>query len=225
MPESDVFNPIDAAVALNDANAQGRISIIGGHIYQVLSGGSIAPYSVPAADTPKDLWMTEFGPLSTATPTYAQSLSPYAVSIHNALVNGQYNAYVWWGIFGAPTNAGTWGLVDNSGNPTVFGNVIGQFSKFIQPGYVRALATANPISGVYVSAYSNASPAHYVIVAINTNTATETMSFSLNNATVTSMTPYQTTSAAGLAAQTAVTVSGGQFSYTLPAQSIVTFVQ
>ncbi len=225
MPESDTFNPVDAATALNDSNAQGRITIVGGHIYQVLSGGSIVPYSIPSADTPKELWMTEFGPLTTATPSWAQAVTTYAESIHNSLVTGQYNAYVWWGIFGTPTAAGTWGLVDNSGNPTVMGEVMGQYSKFIQPGYMRVSATASPVSGVYVSAYSNSSPSHYVIVAINSNTTAENLTFVLNNGTVTSMTPYQSTSAAGLVAQTPVTVSSGQFSYTLPAQSIVTFVQ
>lgn len=225
MPESDVFNPIDAAAALNDLNAEGLISIIGGHIYQVLSGGPIVPYSIPSGDTPKELWMTEFGPLSTATPTWTEALTTYAESIHNSMVTGQYNAYVWWGIFGAPTAAGTWGLVDSSGNPTVMGYAVGQYSKFIQPGYVRVSATANPVSGVFVSAYSNSSPSHYVIVAINSNSTSESLTFVLSNGTVTSMTPYQSTSAAGLAAQTAVSISGGQFSYTLPAQSIVTFVQ
>jgi O-glycosyl hydrolase len=79
---------------------------------------------------------------------------------------------------------------------------------------------------VFVSAYSSSSPAHYVIVAINSNTTAESLSFTLDNGSgVTSLTPYQSTSAAGLAAQSAVTVSSGQFNYTLPAQSIVTFYQ
>jgi glucuronoarabinoxylan endo-1,4-beta-xylanase len=64
-----------------------------------------------------------------------------------------------------------------------------------------------------------------VIVAINANTSTESLTFVLNNGTVTSVTPYETTSTAMITAQTAVSVSSGQFSYTLPAQSIVTFVQ
>jgi glucuronoarabinoxylan endo-1,4-beta-xylanase len=45
------------------------------------------------------------------------------------------------------------------------------------------------------------------------------------NATVTSLTPYQTTASGGLAAQSAVSVSSGAFTATLPAQSITTFVQ
>ena len=228
MPESDVFNPVDAATALSDPNAQAQISIIGGHIYQTLSGGSITPYpALPAGDTPKELWMTEFGPLTTYQPpssplTYTD-VFPFAESLHNSMVTGQYNAFVWWGIFGAPTNAGSWGLVDNNGNPTVFGYAVGQYSRFIQPGYVRVSATANPVSGVYVSAYTG--DGHFVIVAINSNATAQNLSFALTGGAVTSLSPYQTTSAAGLAAQAPVSVSGGQFNSTLPAQSIVTFVQ
>ncbi len=234
MPESDVFNPIDAAPSLNDANAEGLISIIGGHIYQVLSGSPIVSYSIPSGDTPKELWMTEFGPLSTSTPTWSEALTTYAESIHNSMVTGQYNAFVWWGLFGqsvgsGATAAGTWGLVDNGGNLTVMGDVMGQYSKFVQRGFVRVSATANPQSGVYISAYDyppgNSTVDNYAIVAINANTSAETLSFTLSNGDVTSLTPYQSTSAAGLAAQSAVTVTDGQFSYTLPAQSIVTFVQ
>lgn len=234
MPESDVFNPIDAETTLNDSNAEGLVSIIGGHIYQVLGGGSIVPYTIPSGDTSKELWMTEFGPLSTATPTWATALTTYAESIHNSMVTGQYNAYVWWGLFGSSTGsgataAGTWGLVDNGGTPTVMGYAVGQYSKFIQRGFVRVSATANPTSGVYVSAYDyppgNSAIDNYAIVAINANTSSETLSFTLSNGNVTSVTPYQSTSSAGLAAQSAVAVSSGQFTYTLPAQSIVTFVQ
>jgi glucuronoarabinoxylan endo-1,4-beta-xylanase len=227
MPESDNFNPVDSATALGDTNAQGLISIIGGHIY----GVPPAPFSIPSGDSPKEIWMTEFGPLSTTTLTWAQALTTYGESIHNSMVTGQYNAYVYWGLFGASsgtcaTSAGTCGLVDDAGNVQPMGYVMGQYSKFIQPGYVRVSATATPIAGVYVSAYTNSSPAHYVIVAINSNSSSETLGFALSNgSSVTSLTPYQSTSAAGLAAQTAVTVTGGQFNYTLPAQSIVTFVQ
>ena len=227
MPESDSFNPVDASVALSDTNAQGLISIIGGHLY----GVQPLPYSIPSGDSPKEIWMTEFGPLSTATLTWAEALTTYGESIHNSMVTGQYNAYVWWGVFGASTsscatNAGTCGLVDDAGNVQPMGYVMGQYSKFIQPGYVRVSATATPVSGVFVSAYMNSSSAHYVIVVLNSNKTSESLTFVLNNGSgVTSLTPYESTSSAGLAAQTAVTVSSGQFSYTLPAQSIVTFYQ
>jgi O-glycosyl hydrolase len=231
MPESESFNPAQASPTLNDLNAQGQVSIVAGHLY----GVSPAPYSIPAGDSPKELWMTEFGPLSSAQLTFAQALSPYGVSIHNSLVNGQYNAYVWWGMFGqssgsCSTAAGTCGFVDSNGNVQPMGEIMGQYSKFIQPGYVRASATATPVSGVNVSAYTGVDQSgtqHYVIVAINTNTTVQNVSFTLSDAPtgILSMTPTQSTSAAGLATEPAVTVTGGQFTYTLPVQSITTFVQ
>jgi len=230
MPESDDFNPVDAATALSDPNAEGLISIIGGHIYQTLFGGSITPYpALPAGDTPKELWMTEFGPLTTypgTAPTWAQAL-PFAESVHNSMVIGQYNAYVWWGIFGTPTNAGSYGLVDNNGNRTVFGDAVGQYSKFVQPGYYRYDATAQPSANVFVSAYAGmeGTTQHYVIVAINSGTAAVSEPFTIDNATVNTLTPYEATSAGGLMSQTAINVTGDAFTYTLPAQSITTFVQ
>ncbi len=156
MPESDIFNPVDAAPTLNDPAAQGLVSIIGGHLY---GGPPTAPYTIPAGDSAKEIWMTEFGPLSSATLTFAQALSPYGIDIHDSLVNGDYNAFVWWGLWGGAvgscaTNAGTCGLVDFGGTLQPMGEVMGQYSKFIQPGFVRASATATPTAGVYISAYT-----------------------------------------------------------------------
>jgi O-glycosyl hydrolase len=230
MPESESFNTSYSDPTLADPNAVGNVAIVAGHIYGVQPS-----YQTNAEAANKDVWMTEFGPLSTATLTWTQALTTYGESIHNSMVTGQYNAYVWWGVFGdaagsCATAAGTCGLVDNAGTVQPMGYVMGQYSKFIQPGFVRVSATATPVAGVYVSAYSNASPAHYVIVAINSNSSSESLSFALDvngnpTSIVTSLTPTEGTSAAGLAAQPAVTVSSGQFSYTLPAQSIVTFYQ
>jgi glucuronoarabinoxylan endo-1,4-beta-xylanase len=178
--------------------------------------------------------MTEFGPLSSATLTFAQALSPYGISIHNSLVNGQYNAYVWWGMWGGAigscaTNAGTCGFVDFAGTLQPMGEIMGQYSKFIQPGYKRASATATPVAGVYVSAYTGtvSGTQHYVIVAINTTATAQNINFTLSDAPtkISSMTPTQSNSTAGLVAEPAVTVTGGQFYYALPAGSITTFVQ
>jgi glucuronoarabinoxylan endo-1,4-beta-xylanase len=125
------------------------------------------------------------------------------------------------------TSAASPHLINTDNTPTFIGSAMGQFSRFVRPGYVRVSATANPASGVYVSAYFNSSPSHYVIVAINANTTAQNINFTLSDAAtkISSLTPYATTSAGGLIPQTAVAVTGGQFYYTMPAQSIVTFVQ
>ncbi len=225
MPESFQFIQAQSNPTLADPNAVGNVSIIGGHLY-----GVSPSYYAAAINDGKDIWMTEHATCESNCPadTIADALAS-AEEVHNSMTVGFYNAYVWWWTWDNPADGINYGLINSSTTnpaPTFYGYGIGQFSEFIQPGFVRVSATATPVAGVYVSAYSNTSPAHCVIVAINSNTTSESLFFVLNNGSgVTSLTPYQSTSAAGLAAQTAVSVSGGQFSYTLPAQSIVTFYQ
>ncbi|MGB8028120.1 MAG: Ig-like domain-containing protein [Terracidiphilus sp.] len=228
MPESFNFSVTQAQTAMDDPSAEPQIGILAGHLYGVTP--SSAYYSLAQASTNKpDVWMTEHS-LTPAgsSPAIGDALA-LAEEIHNSMTVGEFKAYVYWWIWDDPSDSVNFGLINSSTtspSPTYYGDAIGQFSNFIQPGYVRVSATANPVSGVYVSAYSNTSPSHYVIVAINSNTSSESLTFVLNNGSgVTSLTPYESTSSAGLAAQTAVSASGGQFSYTLPAQSIVTFYQ
>ena len=80
---------------------------------------------------------------------------------------------------------------------------------------------------MYVSAYAGTESGtqHYVIVAVNAGASAVSQSFTLQNGTVTSLTPYETTAAGGLMQQSTVTVLSGQFTYTLPAQSVTTFVE
>ncbi len=225
MPESYSFNPAQSDPTLDDPNAVGNVSIVGGHIY-----GAPPSYYTNAENLGKDVWMTEHY-LSPAgsEPAIGDALS-VAEEIHNSLTVAYYNAYVWWWIWDNLSDNINYGLINSSTSspaPTYYGYAIGQFSKFIQPGFVRVSAVSNSITGVYFSAYTTAgsSPYHYVIVAINANSTPQSASFTLENGSVTSLTPYATTSAGGLAPQTAVSVSGSEFNYTLPAQSIVTFVQ
>jgi glucuronoarabinoxylan endo-1,4-beta-xylanase len=223
MPESQNFVTSLSDTALNDANAVGNIAIVGGHIY-----GTAPSYYSTAVTKGKEVWQTEhYLSPSGSQPTISDALAA-AKEIHASLVTAQYNAYLWWWLIDwNPGNGITNdGLIDTNNNPTYFGYALGQFAHFIQPGYVRTdVSPASPTSGVYISSFTNASPAHFVIVAINANSSAVSQPFTIANASVTSLTPYQTTSSGGLAQQSAAAVTGGQFTYTLPAQSIVTFVQ
>jgi glucuronoarabinoxylan endo-1,4-beta-xylanase len=217
MPESFYFASAMSDPSLNDSNAEPYISIIGGHLY-----GSTPSYYTNAKDKGKDVWMTEhyLSPILGSTPEIADAIA-LAEELHNSMTVGQYNAYVWWG--SSATNPYSAALIDDSNNPNYYGYAIAQFARFVRPGYVRVNATATPATGVYLSAYSGNS--HSVIVAINSNAFAISLPVTIENQTVTSLTPYQTTVSGGLAAQSAVSVSGGAFTATLPAQSITTFVQ
>lgn len=220
MPEAEGFNTSYSDLALQDVNAVGRIGLIAGHIY----GTSPALYA-NAVNAGKEVWMTEhyLNPAGT-TPGIADALQA-AKEIHDSLTVANYNAYVWWWV--ANWNAGNGvtntGLVDTNNTPTYFGWALAQFSRFVRPGYVRSNATFDNSKSVFVSAYKGSG--HFVIVAINMNSGSVSQTFTIQNQNVTSMTPYLTTATATVVQQSAVSVSGNQFTYTLPGQSIATFVQ
>ena len=222
MPESLGFSSNMSETALNDTAAAANISIVGGHLY-----GASPYYYSNAVNKGKEVWVTEhyLNAVSGGLTTSIADTLAAAEEIHNSMTVGQYNAYVWWWVnngSGATTAAG---LIDTNNNPTYFGYALAQFSRFVRPGYVRVNATASPASGVYLSAY--AGNGHMAIVAINSNSTAASLPVAIQNPSpaLTSMTPWQTTSAGGLAQQSAVNVTGNNFTYTLPAQSITTFVQ
>lgn len=225
MPESYYYNFALSDTALNDPAAVDKIAIIGGHLY----GGSPTYYKL-AKTLNKDTWMTEHtinlaGGSNTSPQTITDAID-MAEEIHNSMVVAQYNAYVYWWMVNSSSANNYLIDVDSSGNyqsTSFIGSAMEQFARFVRPGYNRYSATPNPVSGVYVSAY--AGNGHNVIVAINANATDSSVPFYIQNAKVSSMTPYQTTATTSVAALSAVNVQDSTFTYTLPAQSITTFVQ
>lgn len=219
MPESQSFNTAYSDPALNDPNALGKIGIIAGHLY-----GATPTYYANAVNAGKDVWMTEhyLNPAG-AQPAIADALQA-AMEIHNSLTVANYNAYVWWWVADWNPGSGTTntGLVDTSNAPTYFGWAMAQYALFIRPGYVRVDA-AYSTPNVYVSAYKG--NGHFVIVAINMGTSAVSQPFEIQNQSLSSLVPYQTTGSAALAQQGEVSVADNQFTADLPAQSITTFVQ
>lgn len=210
MPESDSFNLDESDPTLNDSNAVGYVSIVAGHLY-----GTSPFYYTNAKNHGKDVWATEhyLTPANGASePAIGDAIS-LAEELHQSMAVAQYNAYVYWW---TPL------LVNSSNEPNYYAYAMGQFSKFVRPGYVMTGANNNPTSGVYVTSYAGNN--NYVIVAVNSNSGSSSIDFSMSGATLTSVTPYQTNSSGGLIQESAVNVSSGSFTYTLPGQSITTFV-
>ena len=209
MPESDTFNTSESDPTLDDANAVGYVSIVAGHTY-----GTTPFYYTNAKNKGKDVWMTEvtYTPANgAAQPSISDAISA-AELYHQSMAVAQYNAYVYW-----------WTpLLLNGNSPNYYAYALGQYSKFVRPGYVMTGANNNPTSGVYVTSYKGSN--NYVIVAINSNSGASSINFSMSGATVSSVTPYQTSASNQIAQLSAVSVSNDAFTYSLPGQSITTFV-
>jgi glucuronoarabinoxylan endo-1,4-beta-xylanase len=210
MPEADSFNTDMSDPTLNDSNAVGHVAIVAGHTY------GVAPfYYTNAKNKGKDVWMTEttYTPAagSSAQPTISDAIAA-AELYHQSMAVAQYNAYVYW-----------WTpLLLNGNSPNYYAYALGQYSKFVRPGYVMNGANNNPTSGVYVTSYSGSGK--YVIVAVNANGGASNITFDISGATITSVTPYQTSASNQIAQLGAVSVSNDVFTYSLPGQSITTFV-
>jgi hypothetical protein len=101
---------------------------------------------------------------------------------------------------------------------------MGNYSRFVRPGYVRISATAAPATGVTVTAYVSAKDGKIVIIAANTNNSATSQAFSLTNATATKVTPWVTDANSDLVAGSSITPSANSFTYSLPSQSVTSLV-
>jgi glucuronoarabinoxylan endo-1,4-beta-xylanase len=211
LPESANWYFSHADAAMNDVTTSNQVGILAAHAY--FSTAS------PVNSYGKALWETEVSTFETYDGSIDNGIY-WAQVIHNYLTVAEVNAWsYWWLISG---NADNEGLTDQSGNPAKRMYVLGNFSKFVRPGYNRIGATDD--ASVFVSAYKDNASGKFAIVAINTDAAAVAETFNLNGFTPTSVTPWITSSSLSLVAQSAIPISSNSFIYTMPARSVVTFV-
>lgn len=208
-PESFNFNQSFSDVILNDATAAANIDIVGGHIY----GSGLSDYP-NARNKGKELWMTEHYTNNLDANNWGNAMLT-AKSIHDCLTIAQYNAYIWWYL------KRYYGPLGEDGVVTKRGWVMANYSKFVRHGFYRIFASANPRPNIHVSAYYGNK---LVVVALNLSDINVPQSFSLKNSTSTGFTPYTTSQTLNLNQGTTGTINDGIFSYTLPANSVTTFV-
>ncbi|MFC4110252.1 glucuronoarabinoxylan endo-1,4-beta-xylanase XynC [Micromonospora zhanjiangensis] len=217
-PESFQYIKSMSDPILNDAAALANVDIIGAHLY----GTSYANFPYPLfkqKGAGKELWMTEvYYPNSNANSgdAWPEALD-VGEHIHHAMVDAEFQAYVWWYI------RRSYGPMREDGQISKRGAMMAQFARFVRPGYVRIDATANPTSNVFVSAYRGGETV--VIVAVNKNTSSVSQQFTLSNTTASgSVSNWLTDGSRNVAPQSALTMSNGSLTVTLPARSMMTFV-
>jgi glucuronoarabinoxylan endo-1,4-beta-xylanase len=208
MSESFHFDKTYTDPILNDSAARANVDVIGGHIY----GSGLSDYPL-ARSFGKEVWMTEHLNTDTSVAGVIQT----AKEITDCLAVGNYNAYLWWYL------KRFYGPIDDNGARTKRGCVMAQFSRWVRPGFVRVNATYNPNTGVYVSAYKSGTKV--VIVAVNNGANSVNQTFSVTGgAAPATFNRYRTSAGEDLATLSAISVSGGSFTTSLPSQSITSFV-
>jgi glucuronoarabinoxylan endo-1,4-beta-xylanase len=219
LPESQNWQDYQnlAVPAMTDPTVAADVGIIADHNYD----GANGPANLTKNSYGKPLWETEVSQLSGEQNTIANGVY-YADRIYLFLTVAQASAWHYWWIF--PYGSET-GLMTENGGPTKRMFTVGQFSRFVRPGYVRIGANAGG-GNLLVTAFKATNSQNFAIVAINTNLNIDvTQTFNLANVLgVSAVTPWMTSSSNSLAQLLPVAVSGSSFTYTVPAQSVVTFV-
>jgi glucuronoarabinoxylan endo-1,4-beta-xylanase len=212
----------EANTCMTDTNCSKYVGVLATHGY----GGGYTTYSNLGS---AHYWETEnYIPPGTGTAFDGSMASgiELARDIHDWIQVGG-SAYLYWRIANCQSCNDNQALIqspEQGGTIAARFYVMGQWSKYVRPGWVRMGATENPASGVFVTAFKNSSSGNFAIVVINQNSSSAGMTFALSSfPSVGSVTPTVTSSNANLADQANVTVSSGSFSYTLPAASVVTF--
>ncbi len=101
---------------------------------------------------------------------------------------------------------------------------LGNFSKFIRPGFQRVTVTGTLPSGVKLTAYKDPNDGTLVIVAINASSAAVPATFFIAGGGPCSLTPWVSSASDSLASKPVVSVSGGHLSLMLGAQSVTSLV-
>jgi glucuronoarabinoxylan endo-1,4-beta-xylanase len=219
IPEYSSWNFTIASTAMNDSSDAADVGILAGHAYG-RSSNPTAP-----ANYGKHLWQTEGSSQSSAYDGSMTDALGWAAKIHSYLATANVNAWIWWFLSDMPGHGeGTdnAALTDFNGNIPKRAYITGNWSKFVRRGWHRVgVSNSGPL---LVTAFESADNSQSAVVVVNRGSAVSNQLFGVATQMGASATPWITSSTQSLARQTPVPVSGGWLTYTIPANSVVTFV-
>ena len=206
-----------------DPAAWAQVDIIGVHQYDT-QVAEPWPSDVPRT---KPLWQTEMSGMrywpEEGPSTDINNGVVVAGWIHDAIVNGPASAWVWL-TYRTTFQNDNEGLLLIDGTDTKRHYTLGNFSKFVRPGYTRVDVSGSVPADVLLTAYKGADGT-IVVVAINKGSASVTVPISIAGGTApASLTPWVTSATDNLISKTAVPVSGGSFPAALASKTVTTFV-
>lgn len=214
----------------NDAVAYSYVSIFAGHRYGLgpdsKNADVVAANKAIAADTSKEYWQTEVDTGTASGDSTGDGIASallMAKQMHTDLTVANLNAWHIWWLYNASGNGGF--LYDTTNN--VWAKrlwVLGNYARFVRPGYMRVSTSGTVPSGVLISAYLNPADGTVAVVAANTNTSASPLSLYVSGVVPCTITPWVTSATDSLVSKTPITVSNARFSATLDAQSVTTFV-
>jgi len=145
--------------------------------------------------------------------------------IHNAVTVGEASAWLWWwwNAYNTDDNEGL-RLGKTGSTDTKRRYTLGNYSKFIRPGYTRVELTGSVPTDVLLSAYKGPDGT-VVVVAIHKGSAATNVPIAISGGTApTQLTPWVTSATENLKAGAAIPVTSGSFMAALGSKTVTTFV-
>src|SRR5262249_14614987 len=155
-----------------------------------------------------------------ATEPAINSALRVAKIIHSDLAIGNVAAWHYWWLMPDAPNKSYGALSQDGSTLALRAWALGNWSRFVRPGFVRVGATETPQTDVSITAFSGGPTGPLVVVAINQGPIDRDQDFTIAGGTATELVPWVTSATQKLEAQPAVAVADGAFSVTLPRQTI-----
>ncbi|MFC0434319.1 cellulose binding domain-containing protein [Kutzneria buriramensis] len=215
-----------ASAIAADPTALADTAVLTSHGYSSTPTSRMSGWSKPT-------WQTEWSTFEGWDPAWddgspASGLT-WAQHIHAGLTSADLSAFLyWWGSTTPSENGDNEGLLEINGSSVIPAGrlwAFANYSRYIHPGATRVGATTSD-GNLQLSAYKN-TDGTVAVVVINTGNAADSVTYNLQNtgtAAGATVTPYLTNSNNNAAAQSPTAVSGGAFSASIPARSMVTYV-
>ncbi|HLK88703.1 MAG TPA: glycoside hydrolase family 30 beta sandwich domain-containing protein [Polyangia bacterium] len=205
----------------SNAAAWSSVGILASHEYGC--GTLPAESSITAAN--KEYWETEVDTGAASGDSPGDGIASALLTVtamHNDLTKANLNAWHYWWMYCSNSS----GCLYDTGTKVWTKRLwaMGNFSRFVRPGWKRVGTSGTTPSGVLVSAYINPANNALSIVAINSNASSKDVSFYISGAAPCSLTPYETSAGKNLGQGAAVSVSQSRVTVTLNAQSVTTLV-
>jgi len=203
---------------MTDASVAPLVGVLGMHAY---GGGSAVPLTDYGYG--QHVWQTEVSGFNKYDGSWADA-QKWASEIHDFLTISNVNAWIYFQTQEqAPQYLGdNEGLTDANGNIAKRAYAIGNWSKFVRPGWLRVGVTNS--TGLRVTAFENGSETMGAVVALNiSRNPVSNQSFAVGTMLGSRVTPWITSASNNLQPLSPVTVIKGSFTYTIPANSVITF--
>lgn len=222
-PEETNWNNVDNFynTTHNDAEARGYVDIVAGHVY----GGDP---NVSYNHFGKPVWETEWSYDTSKEDLTISNGIRWAHNFWKLLVNAEVTACHHWWMINLKDDGRQQGLI--SAAPFMEGVTIpkrlwtiGNYSKFIRPGWHRILATKYPELQVYTAAFRDTVSNEFAVVVINETSTPHKIQFDFVGFDCDSLVPHRTSSTEDLVELPAIAVYADS-SIKLAGRSVTTFI-